>query len=257
MDASKINNYSYTQPVNPYATTNAANAAKTEKAEETAAVQTTTTVAADNKAAVVKKNQYQPDLDKISAIYAEDRAQMQGIQSLVHQLKYQSSNVSLLSTLSGDSKDSADIFGKLLGADEPGASSKTTMYELSGMKMPGMKDYFSLFVRNDDGSFSVDLSSLSPESRQALISKAQENISEDGYYGVNKTSERILNFAKAITGGDPSKIEEMKKMVQKAFDEVGSIFGGYNNMPDISKQTYDSIMKGFEDWSTEANAVTN
>ena len=34
---------------------------------------------------------------------------------------------------------------------------------------------------------------------QAAVKQAQEDIAEDGYYGVKQTSERILDFAKALT----------------------------------------------------------
>ena len=78
----------------------------------------------------------------------------------------------------------------------------------------------------------------------------KEDISEDGYYGVKKTSQRILDFAKAITGGDPSKIEKMREMAQQAFDSVRELMGG--ELPEISQQTYDAVMKGFDEWAAEA-----
>lgn len=86
------------------------------------------------------------------------------------------------------------------------------------------------------------------EASEADIKRAQELTSEDGYYGVKKTSERILDFAKAVSGGDPEKGEEMREAVQKAFDEVADMWGGMENTLQITKDTYDTVMQGFDDW---------
>ena len=51
-----------------------------------------------------------------------------------------------------------------------------------------------------EGKVEVD-----PETR----AKAQADIAEDGYWGVEATSDRIIDFAKALTGGDPSKMNDM------------------------------------------------
>ena len=78
---------------------------------------------------------------------------------------------------------------------------------------------------------------------------AAEAIGEDGYYGVEKTSTRILEFAKAISGGDPAKIEMLRGAVEKGFGAAASAFG--QELPGISKKTYEAVMKGFDDWANE------
>lgn len=83
---------------------------------------------------------------------------------------------------------------------------------------------------------------------------AQQAISEDGEWGVSKTAERILDFAKALSGGDPSKIETLRAAVEKGFKEAESTWGG--KLPDICQQTYDKVMKGFDDWAKSANSST-
>lgn len=80
--------------------------------------------------------------------------------------------------------------------------------------------------------------------------KAQELISEDGYWGVNKTSERILDFAKALSGGDPEKIDLLRDAFQKGYDEAEKIWGG--KLPEISQQTHEKVMQGFDDWAAQA-----
>ena len=185
--------------------------------------------------AAVKLNppKYKVDTEKIDSLYAEQKNYLNGLQNIINQFKYQASGIALLDSLSQNN------------------SNPNTLYNLANMsKISGlsdMQDYFSLFVRNADGTFSVDLSGLSPEAANELISKAQEDISEDGFWGVKQTSERILNFAKAITGGDPEKMEKMRNIVDKAFKQVAGIFGGLDKMPEISQKTYEAIMEGFDE----------
>ena len=80
--------------------------------------------------------------------------------------------------------------------------------------------------------------------------KAQELISEDGYFGVTQTTDRIMGFAKALVGEGASEqqIENMRAAVQKGFDEVAKLFGGFDKLPQVTKDTYDAIMKEFEQW---------
>jgi len=78
---------------------------------------------------------------------------------------------------------------------------------------------------------------------------AQEAISEDGYFGVNKTSERIIDFAKALSGGDKSKLETLRNAFKEGFESAKEAFGG--ELPEISQQTYDKVMQGFDDWASE------
>lgn len=84
---------------------------------------------------------------------------------------------------------------------------------------------------------------------EAAKLKAQEEISENGYWGVKQTSERILSFAKALTGGDPSKIEEMRAAFEKGFSQATKAWG--QNLPSISNDTYDAVMAGFDKWAEE------
>lgn len=98
------------------------------------------------------------------------------------------------------------------------------------------------FLKN--GNYTVDA---------ATKLQAQKDISEDGYWGVKQTSGRILDFATALTGGDPDKIEDMRKAFEKGYKQAEKTWGG--ELPDISKQTYDAVMKGFDDMAAQANKV--
>lgn len=88
---------------------------------------------------------------------------------------------------------------------------------------------------------------------EAAKIKAQEEISENGYWGVKQTSERIVSFAKALTGGDASKLEEMRDAFEKGFAAATKAWG--KDLPEISNQTYDAVLKGFDEWAKEAGIV--
>ena len=86
----------------------------------------------------------------------------------------------------------------------------------------------------DTGGEILNLQELTPE-------EAQELVSEDGYFGVDKTSQRIVDFAINAFGNDPAKLEEMKASIEDGFQQAAAAFGG--NLPEISHQTYDAIME--------------
>lgn len=76
--------------------------------------------------------------------------------------------------------------------------------------------------------------------------QAQKDIAEDGYWGVEQTSERLLSFAKALSGGDPSKADIMIKAVKKGFKEAEKAWGG--ELPQISRDTLDRTISKMESW---------
>ena len=85
---------------------------------------------------------------------------------------------------------------------------------------------------------------------EATAKQAQEDISEDGYWGVKQTSERILDFAKALTGGDSSKVEDIRTAIEKGFSEAAKLWG--DELPEISQKTHDAVMKGLDEWAKQA-----
>ena len=95
------------------------------------------------------------------------------------------------------------------------------------------------------GNFTVDA---------ATKAQAEKDISEDGYWGVKQTSERILDFATALTGGDPSQIEKMRAAFKKGYEQAEKTWGG--KLPDISRQTYDAVMAGFDKMAEDAGLTT-
>lgn len=86
----------------------------------------------------------------------------------------------------------------------------------------------------------VNLETITPE-------EAQELVADDGYFGVEKTAERIFQFAVGISGGDPSRIDAIKEGVNKGFQEALEAFGG--ELPEISYNTYDAVINKLDEWA--------
>lgn len=85
------------------------------------------------------------------------------------------------------------------------------------------------------GDFTVDA---------ATKAQAQKDISEDGYWGVKQTSDRILSFATALAGSDSKNLEKMRDAFLKGYEQAEKTWGG--KLPDISKRTYDAVLEGFD-----------
>ncbi len=80
--------------------------------------------------------------------------------------------------------------------------------------------------------------------------QAQNDISENGYWGVEQTSDRLVSFAKALTGGNPEKADEMIDAIQKGFEAAKKAWGG--ELPEICKKTIDSAMEKLNAWKNSS-----
>ncbi len=84
--------------------------------------------------------------------------------------------------------------------------------------------------------------------------QAEADIAEDGYWGVEQTSDRILDFAKALAGNDPEKAEEMLEAFKEGFKQATKTWG--DELPEISQRTYDAVQEKFEAWKNETATET-
>ncbi len=96
-----------------------------------------------------------------------------------------------------------------------------------------------------NGDQEIDISNISQE-------EATELIADDDYFGVDQTSDRIVDFAIGIAGGDPTRLDAIKEGVEKGFNEALEAFGGW--LPDISYDTYDTVMNKLDAWAEVDNS---
>ncbi|WOO34677.1 hypothetical protein R2R35_12790 [Anaerocolumna sp. AGMB13020] len=95
------------------------------------------------------------------------------------------------------------------------------------------------FLRS--GEYTVD---------EATSNQAKADIAEDGYWGVEQTSDRLVSFAKALAGSDPAKAESMINAVKTGYEQATKAWGG--ELPEICKKTLDATLKKLDEWKTSS-----
>ena len=81
------------------------------------------------------------------------------------------------------------------------------------------------------------------------VEAAKQAVSEDGEFGVKAMSDRLVNFAIAVSDGDKSKLSELTAAIDKGFEQAKEALGG--ELPDISQQTYDETMRKLNEWAKD------
>lgn len=85
--------------------------------------------------------------------------------------------------------------------------------------------------------------------------QAEEDISEDGYWGVKKTSQRLFDFASALAGDDVDKMKEMQEAMEKGFKQATKLWG--KDLPQISQNTLKAATQLFDDYYASKNQTTD
>ena len=84
------------------------------------------------------------------------------------------------------------------------------------------------------------------------IKDAQASIADDGYWGVNQTSDRLVSMAIALSGGDSEKADEMMAAIEKGYQQATKAWG--EQLPDICQRTMEATRQKMDDWK---NGVTS
>lgn len=113
------------------------------------------------------------------------------------------------------------------------------MFLQQGKKFTDTDDMWKALAKGD---FTVDAETAA---------QAKEDISEDGYWGVEQTSQRIFDFAQSLSGGDEDKMEEMLEAFKKGFQQATKSWG--QDLPEISQNTYNAVLKKFEDYKKSSD----
>ena len=88
---------------------------------------------------------------------------------------------------------------------------------------------------------------------------AAKAIAPGGAWSVDAVSTRIFDLATAIAGNDPEKLSQMRAAVEEGFKQAGLVWKdatGQDNMPEISKETYNEIMSRFDARANELNGTS-
>ncbi len=89
----------------------------------------------------------------------------------------------------------------------------------------------------------------------ATAAQAQKDIGEDGYWGVNQTSDRLVEMAQALSGGNAEKADLMINAIKKGYEQAAKAWGG--ELPDICQQTVDAATEKLNKWRESLNEAQN
>ena len=81
--------------------------------------------------------------------------------------------------------------------------------------------------------------------------QAKKDIAEDGYWGVEQTSERLFSFAKAISGDNAEMADKLIAAVEKGFKQATKTWG--DELPDLCKKTLDATIEKLNTWKESLN----
>lgn len=133
-------------------------------------------------------------------------------------------------------KPDADLVAKLKAdSDARIAQMKSLVEQMISKQGQTLGKTDSIWSFLASGNFTVDA---------ATKAQAQADIADDGYWGVEQTSSRIVDFATALAGDDPKQLEKMRDAFKKGFDNATSTWG--KSLPDISQRTYQAVMDKFD-----------
>ncbi|MCQ2522157.1 MAG: hypothetical protein MJ105_07245 [Lachnospiraceae bacterium] len=140
------------------------------------------------------------------------------------------------------------------------AEDRAALVEKMKLDMVNQKNQLSSIVSqmlSKQGNVSNLSQMFSPENLKNVtaedIAKAKQDISEDGYWGVKQTSQRLFDFASALAGDDVEKMKEMQAAMEKGFKKATKAWGG--KLPDICQETINEANKMFDEYYASKKSV--
>lgn len=186
-------------------------------------------VAAADKAAQEQNKDAVDAVDKKNAQGNTDRVEFSKDTKVTNKMS-DSERASLVQSLKADLDNQMARFTNMM----------TQMFQKQGITgMSANGD--DMWRRIASGNFTVDAQTKA---------EAQQAISEDGYWGVKQTSQRIFDFAYALAGDDPEKMKEMQAAVEKGFEQATKSWG--KALPSISQETHSAIGDLFDSYYEKA-----
>lgn len=137
------------------------------------------------------------------------------------------------------------ILGKQVSKSFAGGKQQADMFDLTGLSDSQIGGLKLADIFRDAAS------KASPED----IAKAQADVADDGYWGVEQTSDRLVSMAIALSGGDTDKADKMMDAIQKGFDKATAAWG--EKLPQISQDTLKATMDKMNDWKNGVTTAEN
>lgn len=149
----------------------------------------------------------------------------------------------------------ADTCDEVLSYQRP---NKLTAEQISSLKQQ-VQDSMQALVKDmlgtqaeiaklPDGS--IDFDALAQQLGMGTTPEtAAEAIGENGMWGVNAVSTRLIDMAMSLTQGNPEMVGEMREAIRKGFEAVGDL----DSLPQVCQDTYEETMKRLDYWETHGS----
>ena len=174
-----------------------------------------TSAAASEKAAETTSKTTAPDVDRVEFSRDTDITKMSD-----------SDRSALVQSLKDDLNNQMSRFTNMM----------TQTFQKQGITAASFQgDNFWKFMAS--GNYTVDAKTKA---------EAEAAISEDGFWGVKQTSQRIFDFAAALAGDDVETMKKMQAAVEKGFKQAGAAWGG--DLPSICGDTHTAVGKLFDEY---------
>jgi hypothetical protein len=129
--------------------------------------------------------------------------------------------VILFSLNTSDNAKANSSFQSLLASNQDIADFLSGKQSESGMSLESI------------GYTGKPITELSPD-------EAKELVSDEGFFGITQTSDRVANFVFNFAGDDLELLEKGREGVVQGFEEANKLFGG--QLPEISHKTQERTL---------------
>jgi len=119
--------------------------------------------------------------------------------------------------------------------------SQQILGQLSSSASSSSSDIFSSL-----SSMSSSAEEIMASITDALEAKEASDVDLQGYWSVEETSARILDFAKELAGEDSSRIQLLRDAFEEGYSQAMEAYG--QEEPEISASTREAVLQGFDDW---------
>lgn len=109
--------------------------------------------------------------------------------------------------------------------------------------LDGHKEMFD-FLSGKETSGGFSLKNIGYEGKpitELLPEEATSLLGEDGFFGIEKTSDRVSNFVFNFAGDDVDLLKEGREGIVRGFEEALKLFGG--QLPEISYKTQERTLE--------------
>ncbi len=148
--------------------------------------------------------------------------------------------------ISAKGMDHAAVIKKLKADADARTQQMRSLVEKLLMKQTGT---FKGILSDEDMIAALKDKNFKVDSETAA--QAQKEIADDGYWGYEETSSRMVEFAISISGDNKDMADKLMDAIKQGFNQANKMWGGSETkmaLPELSKKTLDRAIQKMEAW---------